>query len=144
MWLSLQDRFCRFHTTLWFAPVVMSRKSGDQSFGLTVYLLPHYDSHPVPWAQQAFTCCADLNGGSALFFGWSENYIRQTSIYAFIQKSLNLIIFFISNCCLSIEKSRNLNGHSIKKSKNLRFGKPCVQTKTPTFPSITFWFFRGL
>jgi hypothetical protein len=73
------------------------RKSGGQSFGLTVYLLPHYDSHPAPWAQQAFTCCADLNGGSALFFGWSENYIRQTSIYAFIQKSLNLIILFISN-----------------------------------------------
>jgi hypothetical protein len=43
------------------------RKSGGQSFGLTVYLLPHYGSHPAPWAQQAFTCCADLNGGSALF-----------------------------------------------------------------------------
>jgi hypothetical protein len=24
---------------------------------------------PAPWAQQAFTFCADLDGGSALFFG---------------------------------------------------------------------------
>jgi hypothetical protein len=51
-----------------------------------VYLLPHYGSHPAPWAQQAFTCCADLNGGSALFFGWPEYYSRQTSIYTFVEK----------------------------------------------------------
>jgi hypothetical protein len=38
-------------------------------FGLTVYLLPHYVSHSSPWAQQAFTCCADLDDESALFFG---------------------------------------------------------------------------
>jgi hypothetical protein len=53
---------------------------------LTVCLLPHYDSHSAPWAQQAFTCCADLNDGSALFFGWSEPYSRHTSINAFIEK----------------------------------------------------------
>jgi hypothetical protein len=43
------------------------RKVAANPFGLTVYLLPHYDSHSAPWAQQAFTCCADLNDGSALF-----------------------------------------------------------------------------
>jgi hypothetical protein len=26
MWLSLQDSFCRFQTTLWFAPVLMSEE----------------------------------------------------------------------------------------------------------------------
>jgi hypothetical protein len=50
-----------------------------------VYLLQHYDSHPAPWTQQAFTRCADLNGGSAFFLGWSGIYIRQTPIYAFIK-----------------------------------------------------------
>jgi hypothetical protein len=120
------------------------RKSGGQSFGLTVYLLPHYDSHPVPWAQQAFTCCADLNGGSALFFGWSENYIRRTSIYAFFKKSLNPIIFFIDNHCISIQKSRVLICHTIKKSKNLRFDKSCVQTKFLMFPWITVRFLGDL
>jgi hypothetical protein len=45
-------------------------------FGLTVYLLSHYVSHPAPWAQQAFTCCADPDDGSASFFGWSEPYFR--------------------------------------------------------------------
>jgi hypothetical protein len=55
-------------------------------FRLTVCLLPHYDSHSAPWAQQAFTCCADLNDESALFFGWSEPYSRHTSINAFIEK----------------------------------------------------------
>jgi hypothetical protein len=66
-------------------------------FGLTVYLLPHYDSHSVPWAQQAFTCCADLNDGSALFFGWSEPYSRQTSIYAFIEKFRKNVLLFLDN-----------------------------------------------
>jgi len=55
-------------------------------FGLTVCLLSHYGSHSAPWAQQAFTCCADLNDESALFFGWSEPYSRHTSINAFIEK----------------------------------------------------------
>jgi hypothetical protein len=36
-------------------------------FGLTMYLLPHCISHASPWAQQAFTCCADPDDGSALF-----------------------------------------------------------------------------
>jgi hypothetical protein len=63
---------------------------GGQSFGLIAYLLRHHGSHPVPWTQQAFTCCADLNGGSALFFGWSDTYYRHTSIYTFIEKSLQL------------------------------------------------------
>jgi hypothetical protein len=61
---------------------------GGQSFGSTAYLLPHHGSHPAPWTQQAFTCCADLNGGSALFFGWSDPYYLQTTIYTFIEKSL--------------------------------------------------------
>jgi hypothetical protein len=55
-------------------------------FGLTACLLSHYGSHSAPWAQQAFTCCADLNDESALFFGWSEPYSRHTSINAFIEK----------------------------------------------------------
>jgi hypothetical protein len=120
------------------------RKSGGRSFGLTVYLLPHYDSHPAPWAQQAFTCCADLNGGSALFFGWSENYIRQTSIYAFIQKSLNLIILFTSNRGIPIQKPWDLIRFNIKKSKKLRFDKSCVRKNIPVFPRITVWFFGEL
>ncbi|MDQ3836895.1 MAG: hypothetical protein M3270_08180 [Thermoproteota archaeon] len=66
---------------------------GDRSFGSTAYLLPHYGNHPAPWTQQAFTCCADLNGGSALFFGWSDTYYRQTSIYAFIEKFLIVFEF---------------------------------------------------
>jgi hypothetical protein len=113
------------------------RKSGGQSFGLAVYLLPHYDSHPAPWAQQAFTCCADLNGGSALFFGWSESYIRQTSIYAFYQKSLNLIILFISNRRIPIQKSGDLMRLNKKKSKKLRFDKLCVRKKILIFPWVT-------
>jgi hypothetical protein len=36
-------------------------------FGLTMYLLPRCVSHASPWAQQAFTCCADPDDGSALF-----------------------------------------------------------------------------
>jgi hypothetical protein len=63
-------------------------------FGLTVYLLSHYGSHSAPWAQQAFTCCADLNDGSALFFGWSEPYSRQTYIYAFIEKFWKMLGYF--------------------------------------------------
>jgi hypothetical protein len=62
-----------------------------------VYLLPHYGSHPAPWAQQAFTCCADLNGGSALFFGWSEPYSRQTSIYTFVEKCEKHYMLFLDN-----------------------------------------------
>jgi hypothetical protein len=58
---------------------VLGRVAANLS-DLTVYLLLHYGSHPAPWTQQAFTCCADLNGGSALFFGWSDSYSRQTSI----------------------------------------------------------------
>jgi hypothetical protein len=58
-------------------------------FGLTMYLLPHCVSHASPWAQQAFTCCADPDDESALFFGWSEPYFRQTAIYAFLGKFLN-------------------------------------------------------
>lgn len=58
-------------------------------FGLTMYLLPHCVSHASPWAQQAFTYCADPDDGSALFFGWSEPYFRQTAIYAFLGKFLN-------------------------------------------------------
>ena len=119
MWLSLQDSFCRFQTTLWFAPVVMSEEEWRPIFGLTVYLLPHYDSHPAPWAQQAFTCCADLNGGSALFFGWSECYIRLTSIYAFIQKSLKSITIFVSSHHTLIRYSRSLVCFSIKISTSV-------------------------
>ena len=66
-------------------------------FRLTACLLPHYGSHSAPWAQQAFTCCADLNDGSALFFGWSEPYSRQTSIYVFHEKFLNNIAFFLGS-----------------------------------------------
>jgi hypothetical protein len=62
-----------------------------------VYLLPLYGSHPAPWAQQAFTCCADLNGGSALFFGWSEPYSRQTSIYTFVEKFEKHYMLFLDN-----------------------------------------------
>ena len=58
-------------------------------FGLTMYLLPHCVSHASPWAQQAFTCCADPDDESALFFGWSEHYFRHTAIYAFLGKFLN-------------------------------------------------------
>jgi len=47
---------------------VLGRVAVDP-FGLTVYLLSHYVSHPAPWAQQAFTCCADPDDGSASFFG---------------------------------------------------------------------------
>jgi hypothetical protein len=71
------------------------RKGAVNPFGLTVYLLPHYVSHSFPWAQQAFTCCADPDDGSALFFGWSEPYSRQTSIYVFLEKFLNNIAFFL-------------------------------------------------
>jgi hypothetical protein len=63
-------------------------------FRLTVYLLPRYVSHPSPWAQQAFTYCADPDDESASLFGWSEPYFRQTSIYAFREKFLNKIVFF--------------------------------------------------
>jgi hypothetical protein len=66
-------------------------------FGLTVYLLSHSVSHPSPWAQQAFTCCADPDDGSALFFGWSEPYSRQTSIYVFHEKFLNNVAFFLGS-----------------------------------------------
>jgi hypothetical protein len=52
---------------------------------------------PAPWAQQAFTHCADLDGGSALFFGWSESYSRHPSIYAFIEKFLNSDLLFLGN-----------------------------------------------
>jgi hypothetical protein len=63
-------------------------------FGLTVCLLSHYGSHSAPWAQQAFTCCADLNDESALFFGWSEPYSRHTSINAFIEKFCKMLCYF--------------------------------------------------
>jgi hypothetical protein len=75
-WISPLSKACGFPFKTVFAgskppcglPLLQRvRKSGGQSFGLTVYLLPHYNSHPAPWAQQAFTCCADLNGGSAFF-----------------------------------------------------------------------------
>ena len=68
---------------------------GVNPFGLTVYLLPHYVSHSSPWAQQAFTCCADPDDGSALFFGWSEPYSRQISIYAFLGEFLNYSTHFL-------------------------------------------------
>jgi hypothetical protein len=67
-------------------------------FGLAVFLLTHYASHPAPWAQQAFTYCADLDDGSALFFGWSEPYFRQTSIYGFLEKFLNNVVKSYSSC----------------------------------------------
>jgi hypothetical protein len=32
MWLSLQDRLCRFQTALWFAPVLMSEEEWRSIF----------------------------------------------------------------------------------------------------------------
>jgi hypothetical protein len=52
---------------------------------------------PTPWAQQAFTRCADLDGGSALFFGWSESYSRHTSINAFLERFPNIDLLFLEN-----------------------------------------------
>jgi hypothetical protein len=70
MWLSLQDRFLQVPSSLVVCPCrnVLGRVAVNPK-GLTVYLLPHYVSHSSPWAQQAFTCCADLDDESALFFG---------------------------------------------------------------------------
>lgn len=65
-------------------PLSQCVRGGSQPFRVDRYLLFHYGSHPFPRAQQAFTCCADLDSGSAPFFGWSEPYSRQTCIYAFI------------------------------------------------------------
>jgi len=73
------------------------RRVTANPFGLTVYLLSPYVSHPSPWAQQAFTCCADPDDGSALFFGWSEPLSRQTSIYVFLEKFLNNVEFFLGS-----------------------------------------------
>ena len=50
---------------------------------------------PAPWAQQAFTRCADLDDGSALFFGWSEPYSRHASIYAFVEKFQLMHLVFV-------------------------------------------------
>jgi hypothetical protein len=72
--------------------------------------------------QQAFTCCADLDGGSALFFGWSESYSRHTSIYAFVEKFLNNDLFFLENSPMNtgIWESNNNN---INKLKNIVLAK---------------------
>jgi hypothetical protein len=84
-----------------------------------VYLLPHYGSHPAPWAQQAFTCCADLNGGSALFFGWSEPYSRHPSIYTFVKEFLKNILLSLDNKPGLMQESRNLTHKSMKKLRNM-------------------------
>jgi hypothetical protein len=75
-WISPLSKACGFPFKTVFAgsrqpcglPLPQSvRRVAVNPFGLTVYLLSHYVSHPSPWAQQAFTCCADPDDGSALF-----------------------------------------------------------------------------
>jgi len=63
----------RFLAALWFAPARL--RLDYPSPGGDRLPISASGKHHFSRAQQAFTCCADLNGASALCFGWPEGIL---------------------------------------------------------------------
>jgi hypothetical protein len=70
----------RFLAALWFAPARLRldylSPEGDRLLPISASGKHHFSR-----AQQAFTCCADLNGASDSFFGWPEAILYCSALF---------------------------------------------------------------